>query len=49
MQDMIPDEHESFLLDYPRTVKLATVREDGWPHVLPVWFDLDGDTFIFTT
>ncbi len=49
MQDMTPDEHESFLLDRPRTAKLATVREDGRPHVLPVWFDLDGDGFIFTT
>ncbi len=49
MQDMTPDEHESFLLDRPRTAKLATVREDGRPRVLPVWFDLDGDGFIFTT
>jgi PPOX class probable F420-dependent enzyme len=44
-----PDEYESFLLDRPRTAKLATVREDGRPHVVPVWFDLDGDGFIFTT
>ena len=49
MQDMTPDEYESFLLDRPRTAKLATVREDGRPHVAPVWFDLDGDGFIFTT
>jgi PPOX class probable F420-dependent enzyme len=25
------------------------VREDGRPHVAPVWFDLDGDDFVFTT
>ena len=49
MQDMTPYEYESFLLDRPRTAKLATVREDGRPHVVPVWFDLDGDDFIFTT
>jgi nitroimidazol reductase NimA-like FMN-containing flavoprotein (pyridoxamine 5'-phosphate oxidase superfamily) len=49
VQDMTPVEYESFLLDRPRTAKLAIVREDGRPHVVPVWFDLDGDGFIFTT
>jgi len=24
------------------------VHADGRPHVVPVWFDLDGDTIIFT-
>ncbi len=46
---MIPDEYESFLLDRPRTAKLATVRDDMRPPIVPVWFDLDGDDFIFTT
>jgi PPOX class probable F420-dependent enzyme len=32
-----------------RTGKLATVREDGRPHVVPVWFELDGDEIVFTT
>jgi PPOX class probable F420-dependent enzyme len=32
-----------------RTGKLATTRRDGWPHVVPVWFVLDGDDFVFTT
>ena len=32
-----------------RTATLATVRADGRPHAAPVWFDLDGDTFVFTT
>ncbi len=49
MQDMTPEERKGFLLDRPRTAKLATVRRDGRPHVAPVWFDLDGDDFIFTT
>jgi PPOX class probable F420-dependent enzyme len=49
MQNMTPAEFRSFLLDHPRTGKLATVRKDGRPHVVPVWFDLDGDTIIFTT
>ena len=32
-----------------RTAKLATVRKDGRPHVTPVWFELDGDTLVFST
>ncbi len=33
----------------PRTAKLAVVRQDGSPHVAPVWVDLDGDTIVFMT
>lgn len=39
----------AFLLHATRTGKLATVRPDGRPHVVPIWFVLDGDTLIFTT
>jgi PPOX class probable F420-dependent enzyme len=49
MQIMTPAEIRSFLLDRTRTGKLATVRKDGRPHVVPVWFDLDGDFIVFTT
>ena len=49
MRQMTPDEYRTFLLERPRTAKLATVRPDGRPHVAPVWFDLDGDTIVFTT
>ncbi|HEY4385478.1 MAG TPA: PPOX class F420-dependent oxidoreductase [Ktedonobacteraceae bacterium] len=42
-------ECRAFLLEGTRTGKLATVRADGRPHVVPVWFDLDGDTLVFTT
>lgn len=45
----ITSECRDFLLAQTRTAKLATVRADGRPHVIPVWFDLDGDTLIFTT
>jgi PPOX class probable F420-dependent enzyme len=31
-----------------RTGKLATVRLDGRPHVVPIWFVLDGDDVVFT-
>ena len=49
MQKMTPTEYRSFLLDRVRTGKLATVRADGRPHVTPIWFDLDGETLLFTT
>ncbi|MGL5809438.1 MAG: PPOX class F420-dependent oxidoreductase [Nocardioides sp.] len=32
-----------------RTAKLAVVRADGSPHVVPVWVDLDGDDVVFMT
>ncbi|HEX9921524.1 MAG TPA: PPOX class F420-dependent oxidoreductase [Anaerolineae bacterium] len=49
MQTMTPAEYKAFLLDTVRTGKLATVRQDGRPHIVPMWFDIDGDDLIFTT
>jgi PPOX class probable F420-dependent enzyme len=49
MRQMTPTEARAFLLERPRTAKLASVRADGRPHVAPIWFDLDGDTLVFTT
>jgi PPOX class probable F420-dependent enzyme len=49
MQEMTAQEVRAFLLDTARTGKLGTVREDGRPHVAPIWFDLDGDGIVFTT
>ena len=49
MRTLSNAEARAFLLDRPRTAKLATVRADGRPHVAPVWFDLDGETIVFTT
>jgi PPOX class probable F420-dependent enzyme len=53
MERMTETEWRAFLLEGPRTGKLATVRPDGRPHVAPIWFDLDdrGDTveLVFTT
>jgi len=43
------DEQRNFLLHGTRTGKLATTRKDGRPHVVPIWFMLDGDTIVFTT
>jgi len=49
MQDMTKEEIRRFLMDTPRTGKLATVRPDGRPHVAPIWFTLDGDDIVFNT
>ncbi len=46
---MSKNEVRGFLTEGTRTGKLATVRTDGSPHVVPIWFVLDGDDLIFTT
>jgi PPOX class probable F420-dependent enzyme len=43
------DEQRAFLLYGTRTGKLATVHKDGRPHVVPIWFTLDGETLVFNT
>ncbi len=45
----LSEEQREFLLHGARTGKRATVRKNGSPHVVPVWFLLDGDTLVFTT
>jgi len=49
MQRMTTEECRSFLLEQVHTAKLATMRQDGRPHVVPIWFDLDGERIVFTT
>lgn len=48
-EHMTPDEYRDFLSSGTRTGKLATVGADGRPHVVPIWFVLDGETIVFTT
>lgn len=47
--NMTREEWRAFLLHGTRTGKLATVRKDGRPHVVPIWFVMDGDDLVFTT
>ena len=49
MAHMTGDEFRQFLTAGTRTAKLATTRSDGRPHVVPVWFVMDGEQLIFTT
>jgi PPOX class probable F420-dependent enzyme len=46
---MGPEQIRAFLLEGRRTGKLAVAMKDGHPHVMPVWFVLDGDDLVFTT
>jgi PPOX class probable F420-dependent enzyme len=48
-RQMTADEIRSFLSDRTRTAKVATAMEDSRPHVIPVWFVLDGKQIVFTT
>jgi PPOX class probable F420-dependent enzyme len=47
--DMTPDEVRDFLSAGTRTGKLGSLMRDGSPHVIPIWFVLDGDELVFTT
>lgn len=49
MREMSREEAIDFLRTGTRTGKLATVRKDGRPHVVPIWFVVDGDEIAFTT
>jgi hypothetical protein len=42
-------EWQAFVSEGTRTGKLATTRHDGRPHVVPIWFVLDGTDFVFNT
>ncbi len=41
MTEMSSKEIKRFLMQGTFTGKLATVKEDGSPHVVPIWFVLD--------
>jgi len=48
-RNMTPEQIRAFISHGSRTAKVATVLNDGQPHVMPVWFVLDGDQIVFTT
>jgi PPOX class probable F420-dependent enzyme len=49
MRRMTEQDWHEFVMDGTRTAKVATARKDGRPHVVPVWFVLDGEDVVFTT
>lgn len=48
MEKMSKSEYLRFLETPARCGKLATIRADGRPHVVPVWFIPDSENLIFT-
>lgn len=49
MPRMTDREWHDFVSSGTRTGKLAVVRQDGSPHVVPIWFVMDGDDVVFNT
>ena len=41
------DERDAFLTEL-RIGRLATMREDGWPHVTPIWYVWDDGRFVLS-
>jgi PPOX class probable F420-dependent enzyme len=48
-REMTHAEVAAFLMYGTRTAKVATTMRSGQPHVMPVWFVLDGEDVVFTT
>ena len=48
-REMTAEEIRQLLAFGTRTAKVATVARDGRPHLMPVWFVLNGDEIVFTT
>ncbi len=42
---MFTTETREFLQE-PRIARLSTIDANGYPHTVPLWFDLDGDDII---
>jgi len=49
MKEMDENEINDFLIEGTRTGKLATVREDGHPHLAPIWYVWNEGKIIFGT
>jgi PPOX class probable F420-dependent enzyme len=49
MPEMTEAEWRDFVCSGTRTGKVATTSRDGSPHVVPIWFVLDGDDLVFMT
>lgn len=47
MEKMTHAEIHAFLTEGALTASVATVRDDGRPHVVPIWYMMDGETLVF--
>ena len=48
MPTLNPDEVTAFLDEPGHLLRLATIDEDGYPRVVPIWFIRQGDEILFT-
>ena len=48
MPRLTPDEMQAFLAERGHLARIATVRPDGAPHVVPVWFVHDQGRIVIT-
>jgi nitroimidazol reductase NimA-like FMN-containing flavoprotein (pyridoxamine 5'-phosphate oxidase superfamily) len=48
MPRLSPGELDAFLDEPGHLLRVASVDEDGWPRVVPLWFVRDGDELVFT-
>ena len=49
MKEMSKEEYFKFISQGTKTGKLATVNKDGSPHVVPIWFLVEGENIVFST
>jgi PPOX class probable F420-dependent enzyme len=49
MPDMTQDEIAAYLAEPGHDLIIATVNAEGQPHVVPVWYIMDGGDVVFST
>ena len=47
-ENALTDEERDEFLTEKRVGRLATNREDGWPHVTPIWYVWEGGRFVLS-
>lgn len=45
---LTPGEQDALLAE-ARILQVASINPDGTPHLVPMWFERDGDLIVFTT
>jgi len=47
-ENALTEQERDAVLTERRIGRLATQRDDGWPHVTPIWYVWDGGRFVLT-
>ena len=48
MDDMTPEQLKDFL-NSKALIDLVSISPDGYPHVMPIWYEWDGESFRMST